>query len=85
MAALRLDRDQSSSELAANLRRAWYGIVAGNVKPAGIQAVAEHGPFELAGEPAIAGELDALLRSFVEQRRMRLPGSEYVPCYRIVR
>ena len=85
MAALSLHRDQSSSDLAANLRRAFSGIVAGNVKPAGIQAVAEHGPFELAGEPAIAGELDALLRSFVEQRRMRLPGSEYVPCYRIVR
>ena len=85
MSGLNLHRDQSSSDLAANLRRAFSGIVAGNVKPAGIQAVAEHGPFELRGEPAIAGELDALLRSFVEQRRMRLPGAEYVPCYRIMR
>ena len=85
MSGLNLHRDQSSSDRAANLRRAFSGIVAGNVKPAGIQAGAEHGPFELRGEPAIAGELDALLRSFVEQRRMRLPGAEYVPCYRIMR
>jgi hypothetical protein len=28
--------------------------------------------------------LDALLRAFVAQRRMRLPGVEYVPCYRVV-
>jgi hypothetical protein len=28
--------------------------------------------------------LDALLASFVEQHRMKLPGgSQYVPCYRV--
>jgi len=29
--------------------------------------------------------MDALLQSFVEQSRMKLPGKEYVPCYRVVR
>ena len=29
-------------------------------------------------------EMDALLSSFVAQQRMKLPGSRYDPCYRIV-
>jgi hypothetical protein len=28
--------------------------------------------------------LDRLLRSFVAQRRMKLSGAEYTPCYRLV-
>jgi len=28
--------------------------------------------------------MDALLASFVEQSRMKLPGKAYVPCYTIV-
>jgi hypothetical protein len=28
--------------------------------------------------------LDALLRSFVAQRRMKFTGAEYTPCYRLV-
>jgi hypothetical protein len=28
--------------------------------------------------------LDELLRSFVAQKRMKLAGSEYVPCYKLV-
>jgi hypothetical protein len=29
--------------------------------------------------------LDELLASFVAQGRMKLPGTAYVPCYRVVR
>ena len=29
--------------------------------------------------------LDSLLTSFVAQQRMKLPGTEYLPCYRIVK
>jgi hypothetical protein len=29
--------------------------------------------------------LDSLLASFVAQRRMKLPGKTYKPCYRIVK
>jgi hypothetical protein len=29
--------------------------------------------------------MDSLLDSFVAQQRMKLPGKEYTPCYRIVR
>jgi hypothetical protein len=28
--------------------------------------------------------LDALLRAFVEQHRMKLPGRAYEPCFRVV-
>ena len=84
MRALRLSRDQPVHERAANLRRAFSGIVAGNIKEYGINAIERFGPFELAGEPSIMGPLDELLRSFVAQGRMKFTGTEYRPCYRLV-
>lgn len=84
MSRLRLDREQPAHRLAADLRRAFSGIVAGNVKEAGIREIERHGHYEIHGDPEIARLLDELLQSFVEQQRMRLPGSEYTPCFRIV-
>src|SRR5699024_7990175 len=46
MAALDLHLDQPKDKLAANLRKAFSGIVAGNVKEFGVNAIAEKGPFE---------------------------------------
>jgi pyrimidine/purine-5'-nucleotide nucleosidase len=84
MAALELSRDLPAHDLAYNLRRAFSGIVAGNVREAGIRLVEERGPFELRGDRKIIGALDRLLKDFVAQRRMRLSEpSAYVPCYRI--
>jgi predicted Rossmann-fold nucleotide-binding protein len=83
MAALNLRRDAPSHELAADLRRAFSGIVAGNVKESGIRLIEERGPFELHGDPELMRPLDAMLTSFVRQKRMKLSG-EYRPCYRIV-
>jgi predicted Rossmann-fold nucleotide-binding protein len=84
MRALELRREQPVHELAANLRRAFSGIVTGNVKEYGIQAIERDGPYELAGDPAVMRLLDELLAAFVAQRRMRLPGSVYRPVYRLV-
>jgi len=84
MRQLQLHRAQASHELAANLRKAFSGIVDGNVKEHGIRAVAEKGPYEISGEKDVIGPLDELLRSFVAQKRMKIPTQEYVPCYRIV-
>jgi pyrimidine/purine-5'-nucleotide nucleosidase len=84
MRALTLTRDQPVHALAANLRRAFSGVVTGNVKDFGIQAIERHGPYELAGDPALMQQLDELLGAFVEQKRMRLPGSIYRPVYRLV-
>ncbi len=84
MRALALGRDQPVHELAANLRRAFSGIVTGNVKEHGIQAIERFGPYELAGDRQIMRLLDDLLAAFVEQGRMKLPGSVYRPVYRLV-
>ncbi|GIZ10932.1 nucleotide 5'-monophosphate nucleosidase PpnN [Pseudomonas sp. NCCP-436] len=85
MAALDLSRNQPVHQLAANLRRAFSGIVAGNVKENGIRLIEEHGPYEIRGEATIMRPLDRLLQAFVEQHRMKLPGGNtYEPCYRVV-
>ena len=85
MAGLDLSREQPVHELAANLRRAFSGIVAGNVKDKGIRLIEKHGPYELRGDKSIMQPLDRLLQAFVEQHRMKLPGgTAYEPCYRVV-
>ena len=84
MAALDLRREQPAHRLAADLRRAFSGIVAGNVKDEGIRRIEAHGPFELRGDPELMRLMDRMLESFVKQQRMRLPGVEYQPCYRLV-
>ncbi len=83
MAALDLHQGRKPHELAADLRRAFSGIVAGNVKEEGIRRIEEHGPFQISGDPEMMQSLDALLRAFVVQRRMKLAG-DYRPCYEIV-
>jgi pyrimidine/purine-5'-nucleotide nucleosidase len=84
MASLDLGRGQAPHLLAANLRRAFSGIVAGNVKDEGIRRIEQRGPFSLHGDPEVMSLMDDLLQSFVAQRRMRLPGTDYSPCYRLV-
>jgi hypothetical protein len=83
MAALDLHHGRKPHELAADLRRAFSGIVAGNVKEDGMRRIEEFGPFEIHGDHDMMQSLDALLRAFVEQRRMKIAG-EYRPCYRVV-
>lgn len=85
MAGLDLHLEQDKASLAAHLRRAFSGIVAGNVKDEGIKAISQHGPFVLSGEPTLMTLMDQLLEAFVSQGRMKLPGSKYIPCYQIAR
>ena len=84
VSALALHRDLPPHELAVNLRRAFSAIVAGNVKAEGIAAIRQHGPFEFQGDAVIARALDTLLQSFVAQGRMKLPGTTYKPCFRVL-
>ena len=85
MRGLNLHGNQPPHRLAANLRRAFSGIVAGNVKESGIRAIEQYGPFELDGDKDIMGLMDELLASFVAQNRMKLAGKAYNPCYRIAK
>jgi predicted Rossmann-fold nucleotide-binding protein len=84
MRSLSLHKNQPTHLLAANLRRAFSGVVAGNVKDEGIRAIEKYGHFEIHGDSEIMGPMDSLLSSFVEQSRMKLPGKTYVPCYRVI-
>jgi hypothetical protein len=83
MAALDLHHGRRPQDLAADLRRAFSGIVAGNVKEEGMRRVEEFGPYQIHGDKDLMRALDGLLRAFVEQRRMKIAG-QYKPCYEIV-
>jgi pyrimidine/purine-5'-nucleotide nucleosidase len=83
MAALDIRPGLPPHRLAAELRRAFSGIVAGNVKESGIRRIEQHGPFLIRGDAALLAPMDALLASFVRQRRMKIAG-DYRPCYRLV-
>lgn len=84
MAALQLHRRQPVHELAAALRRAFSGIVAGNIKEFGVRAVEEHGPYQLHGDRDVVASLGDLLAAFVDQGRMKLDSSNYTPCFTLV-
>ena len=83
MASLIINSEQPTHALAANLRKAFSGIVAGNIKDDGIRAIEEHGPFIINGEKRMMLALDHLLEQFVEQGRMKLAKENYTPCYQI--
>jgi hypothetical protein len=84
MRALNLTKDQPTHQLASQLRRAFSGIVAGNVKANGIQAIREKGPYQLTGDAHIMQALDRLLTTLVEQKRMKLGDKPYQPCYDVI-
>ncbi|MBR9912192.1 MAG: LOG family protein [Gammaproteobacteria bacterium] len=87
MAGLRLDPRLPAHELASELRRAFSGMVAGNLKPFGVQQVKAHGPYRLHGDPKLMQSMDTFLQILVREKRMKLDdgGSEYRPCYQIVK
>ncbi|MGH1469554.1 MAG: nucleotide 5'-monophosphate nucleosidase PpnN [Cellvibrionaceae bacterium] len=85
MANLQLDLKLSKHELAAELRRAFSGIVAGNVKSFGVQQIHEHGPYKITADPSLIGALSDMLDSFVKQGRMKLNSDDYEPCFEIVK
>jgi predicted Rossmann-fold nucleotide-binding protein len=81
--ALDLHLDQPVHARAANLRRVFSAIVAGNVKEPGIRQIEQRGPFTIHGDARLMRPLDELLASFVAQKRMKISG-EYKPVYRVV-
>ncbi len=83
MAKLNLSRTLPPHQLAAELRKAFSGIVAGNVKARWMQQVKTHGPYTLHGDPELLKALDHLLRSLISQKRMKLHGT-YTPSFKLV-
>lgn len=85
MAALNLHKEQPVELLSSNLRKAFSGIVAGNIKSFGMQQIKKNGPYQLHGDVEIMKKLETLLMNFVEQDRMKLPGgTKYEPCYQLI-
>ena len=83
MSKLRIDESLPKHELAANLRRAFSGIVSGNVRDDTMSEIETRGPFNINGSKNILELLDGLLTAFVEQKRMKISGGDYQPCYEV--
>ncbi len=81
MKGLNLNKNQPAYLLASQLRKAFSGIVAGNVKAEFIKQVNEKGPFEINGDRDIMKGMDLLLSDMVKQKRMKLGDANYSPCY----
>ncbi len=84
MRNLNLTKNQPLSDLITNLRNAFSGIVAGNVKPEGMAMVQKYGPYELHGDKEIIKSIDNLLEEMVKQGRMKLSQDGYTPCYKLL-
>ena len=85
MKKLKIHQDQPRHILAANLRKAFSGIVCGNVKESGRIAIAQGGPYEIYGDPEIMHHLDELLEEFQNQGRMRPLESKGPDTYRLMK
>lgn len=83
MAKLQIRETLPKHALAANLRRAFSGIVSGNVREDTISEIETRGPFAINGSANIMSLLDELLAAFVRQKRMKISGGEYQPCYEV--
>ncbi|MCH5375326.1 MAG: DUF3412 domain-containing protein, partial [Planctomycetes bacterium] len=81
MRQLNIDESLDPYELAANLRRAFSGIVSGNVREDTAELIDRDGPFEIRGTRRIMGLLDDMLAGFVAQHRMKISRDVYDPCY----
>ncbi len=86
MAALQLRAGAPGHKLASELRCAFSGLVAGNVKAFGIEQVRAHGPYKLSGDKKLLSSMDRLLQMLVREQRMKLGegGRDYQPCYQLV-
>jgi predicted Rossmann-fold nucleotide-binding protein len=83
MSELEISESLPKHVLAANLRRVFSGIVSGNVREDTASLIEKDGPFEITASAKIMSMLDDLLQAFVEQKRMKISGDDYVPCYRV--
>jgi predicted Rossmann-fold nucleotide-binding protein len=83
MGELEISENLPKHVLAANLRRAFSGIVSGNVREDTASLIEKNGPFEISASAKIMSLLDDLLQAFVAQKRMKISAGDYVPCYRV--
>ena len=85
MRALDINEDLPKHDLAVNLRRAFSGMVSGNVREDTAALVEAEGPFQIKGSERYMKLLDELLEAFIAQGRMKIVAEDYRPCYKICR
>ena len=78
MAALNLSRRLPPHKLAAEIRKAFSGIVTGSVKAPWIRAIEQKGPYRLHGDADLLEALEALVQSLIDQGRLK-PHHPYPP------
>ncbi len=83
VAALQVKCGQQVHDRAVALRRIFSAIVAGNIKESGVRQIAEKGPFRIHADLELMQPLDALLKQFAIDKRMKLSG-DYKPVYQLV-
>ena len=71
-------------KFSLNLRRAFSGVVAGNIRPQALNAIEKDGPFKIHGDSTFMKLMDELLLSFIKEHRMKIDQENYKPCYEIV-
>ena len=81
MAALKLDPTLPRGELIAQLRCAFSGLVAGNVKAYGIRQIEKHGPYRLHGDSTLMQAMESMLADFAERKRIKIGAGDSPPCY----
>ena len=69
---IELKDNMEPSLLAGMLRRVFSTIVSGNVRPEGIKAIAEKGPYKIHGRRVILDELQELIADMAAHKRMKL-------------
>jgi len=79
---LRVSPEQKTFERLVEFRKIFSTIVAGNVKPDGIAAVAEKGKYQINIDKKYTVPLAELLSSFVAENRMKI-SKIYEPCFEI--
>ncbi|MCF7846438.1 MAG: nucleotide 5'-monophosphate nucleosidase PpnN [Candidatus Peribacteraceae bacterium] len=83
VADLRVSQNQEVFDRIVEFRKIFSAIVAGNVKPDGVAAIAKHGKFRINVDPSYAEDLAELLQDFADDQRMKISGV-YDPCYEVL-
>ncbi len=77
---IKLKKDMEPHLLAGMLRRIFSAIVTGNVRPEGLKAIAEKGPYVIHGDRVIIDNLKEVLADISAQKRMSLK-PDHMPKY----
>jgi len=81
MTNLNLTKKQKAYKLAAELRKTFSGIVAGNVKNP--ELITTHGPYQITGPKEIINPMQKLLDTYILQGRMKNTAEGYEACYQL--